>query len=75
MQVKLTEISTLVIGMASEAQRNEHMQNLCLGLQGKFIKKVPIVNGYPETKRFQLNDFCAIDSIIFRLQPKPALVD
>jgi hypothetical protein len=42
MHIKLTEISTLVIGMTSEAQRNEHMKNLCirLGLQGKFIQSI-----------------------------------
>jgi hypothetical protein len=48
MQVKLTEISTLVIGMTSEAQRNEHMKSLCLslGLKGKFIQSVACDPGY-----------------------------
>jgi hypothetical protein len=48
MYVKLTEISTLVIGMTSEAQRNEHMKNLCLrlGLQGKFIQSISCNPGY-----------------------------
>jgi hypothetical protein len=48
MQIKLTEISTLVIGMISEAQRNEHIKNLCLrlGLQGKFIQSIFCDPGY-----------------------------
>ncbi len=42
MHIELTKIPTLVIGMAAENQRNEHMKNLCmrLGLQGKFIQSI-----------------------------------
>jgi tetratricopeptide (TPR) repeat protein len=42
MQIKLTEIQTLVIGMITETERNEHMKKLCdrLGLQAKLIQSI-----------------------------------
>jgi tetratricopeptide (TPR) repeat protein len=48
MQIKLTEIQTLVIGMISETQRNQHMENLCnrLGLQAKLIQSISCDPGY-----------------------------